>query len=218
MNWKYFRKIPWIDSRSKFVSMTPENGTLLDIGSSDGETLSHIKELRPDLTLFATDIKRNPEKYPGDCAFFRGDIQRDKLPWGDESMDVVTCMHVIEHLNELQGLFSEAVRLLKSEGKLYIETPHPKTSALPSLKGHAAGSFTMNFYDDPTHVAPVTIDKLTSCCQEYGLKVLSSGTARNLLFAASHLLYTFLPPSRQKYTAKGHWIGWSIYLIAQKLS
>lgn len=216
MNWKYFRKISWIDSRSLFVSTTPRNGTLLDIGSSNGETLSHINELRPDLKLFATDVVGNPENYPRNCSFFRGDIQKDKLPWADESMDSITCMHVVEHLNELQGLFSEAVQLLKPGGKMYIETPHPKTVDLPSLQGQAAGIFTMNFYDDPTHVAPVTIEKLTSYCREYGLQVLSSGTARNLLFAAANLVYTFLPPSRHKFTAKAHWIGWSVYLIAQK--
>lgn len=217
MNWKYFRKIPWIDSRSMFVSTTPRGGTLLDIGSSNGETLCHIRELRPDLKLFATDVNGDPEKYPRDCLFFRGDIQKDKLPWADESMDSITCMHVVEHLHNLQGLFSEAVRLLKPEGRIYIETPHPKTSTLPGLQGRAAGIFTMNFYDDPTHVAPVSIERLASYCREYGLQVLSSGISRNLLFAAANLVYTFLPPSRRKYTAKAHWIGWFVYLIARKL-
>jgi len=49
-------------------------------------------------------------------------------------------------------------------------------------------------------------------------RVRASGTSRNWLFAASHLFHQFLPPSRQKYTARVHWPGWSAYLIARRPS
>jgi hypothetical protein len=81
MNWKHLRHLPWIDTRARFVTGTPAGGNLLYIGSSEGETLVHFAELRPDLKLFATDLAGSPEKYPAGCAFHRGDIQKDRLPW-----------------------------------------------------------------------------------------------------------------------------------------
>ena len=55
MNWTYLRPFAWVDTRARFVAGTPAGGALLDLGSSDGETLGHIAELRPDLRLFAAD-------------------------------------------------------------------------------------------------------------------------------------------------------------------
>jgi hypothetical protein len=42
MNGKHFRRPSWTDTRARFVDNTPAGGSLLDIGSSDGETLEHF--------------------------------------------------------------------------------------------------------------------------------------------------------------------------------
>src|SRR5277367_3143450 len=60
MNWAMLRQVPWLDTRARFVAGTPRNGALLDLGSSDGETLGHFAELRPDLRLFAVDKAGEP--------------------------------------------------------------------------------------------------------------------------------------------------------------
>jgi 2-polyprenyl-3-methyl-5-hydroxy-6-metoxy-1,4-benzoquinol methylase len=214
MNWALVRHVPWLDTRAQFVAAAPKAGTLLDLGSSDGETLRHMAELRPDLHLFAADKAGQPEKYPAGCQFRRADLERDRLPWTDGSMDAITCMHLIEHLDGVFSLLTEAARLLKPGGRIYFETPHPRTLSLPSLKGTAAATFTMNFFDDPTHVRLVTIDALTEQVRKAGLEVTASGTSRNWLFAASWPLFIFLPTSRKKFTAHVHWLGWSAFLIA----
>lgn len=216
MNWAYLRFFPWLDTRARFVAGTPRGGALLDLGSSDGETLNHIAELRPDLRLFATDIAGQPENYPAGCQFHRADLEREKLPWPDGSMDAITCMHLIEHLRDLTTLLGECVRLLKRGGRVYFETPHPKTVLLPSLRGRAAGTFTMNFYDDPTHVKPVPVEELAEKVRAAGLEVVRTGISRNWLFAAAHPLFMFLPDSRKKHTARVHWLGWSACLIARR--
>src|ERR1035441_10973847 len=81
MNWTHLRHCAWMDTRARFVAGTPPGGALLDLGSSDGETLGHIAELRPDLRLFATDVAGTPEKYTAGCQFQRSDLERDRLPW-----------------------------------------------------------------------------------------------------------------------------------------
>jgi len=194
----------------------PHGGALLDLGSSDGETLNHIAELRPDLRLFASDAAGAPEKYPLGCQFHRANLERDTLPWPDNSMDAITCMHLIEHLTDLGQLLGEVARLLKPCGRVYFETPHPKSAVLSSPAGRAAGTFTLNFYDDPTHVRPVSLGRLARLLRQVGLEIEKTGRSRNWLFAAAYPVFMFLPPSRKKYTARVHWLGWSVYLTAQK--
>jgi len=212
MNWKLLRPCPWLDTRARFVASVPRHSTLLDLGSSNGETLRHLAELRSDLRLCAADISGQPQNYPTNCEFRRADFATDRLPWPDATMEAVTCMHVVEHLPDSAHLMSEISRVLKSGGAVYFETPHSKTTTLPSL----AGSFTMNFYDDPTHIRPVPIESLASLAVECGLIPTQRGISRNWLFASAYPLFACLPPSRKKFTARVHWLGWSAYLVARK--
>ena len=225
MNWRFFRPFPWLDTRAAFVAGTPRVAALLDLGSSDGETLGHIAELRPDLRLFAADFVGQPERYPPGCAFARVDLEKQPLPWADGGMDAITCMHLVEHLHDLTLLFCEVARLLKPGGRVYFETPHPKSLTLPSLRNNApdAGTrpdrnceFTLSFHDDPTHVAVVPVEKLAEESRAAGLEICGSGISRNWLFAALHPALRFLPPCRQKYTAQVHWLGWSAWLTARR--
>jgi SAM-dependent methyltransferase len=214
VNWRFVRNFPWVDTRARFVACVPRNGRLLDIGTSNGETLNHFAELRPDLELFATDIAGTPEKYPAGTDFHRGNLERDPLPWPDSSFDAITCMHLVEHLRDHTLLFVEISRVLKPNGRVYIETPHPKTLKLPT----ADGKFTLNFFDDPTHVDVVATRYLAELSSVNGLRPTKTGISRNLIFAAAYPFYLFRRPSRQRFTALTHWIGWSAYLIAAKPS
>lgn len=216
MNWTFLRPCAWVDTRARFVAGTPPRGTLLDLGSSDGQTLGHIAELRPDLRLFATDLAGKPENYPAGCQFQRADLERERLPWAPSSMDAVTCMQLVEHLRDLTLLLQEAARLLKPGGRIYFETPHPKSLTLSSPRGRAAGTFTLNFLDDPTHVRLVALGALAQQARSIGLEVVASGTSRNWLLAAAYPLFFFLPASRKKFIARVHWLGWSAYLIARR--
>lgn len=212
MNWKYLRPLPLLDTRARFVAKTPQGGSLLDLGTSDGETLGHFAQLRPDLHLHAVDIAGEPQRYPPNTQFQRANLERDTLPWPDRSIDTITSLHLVEHLHDLGLLFCEVARLLKPGGRAYFETPHPKSLTIPTVGGH----FPMNFWDDTSHVGIVTTDAMARQVDRVGLQVQKTGISRNWLFAASHLVFVFFPPGRKKYTAKLHWLGWSAYLIARK--
>ena len=213
MNWLCLRPFPWQDTRAGFVAQAPRAGVLLDLGASDGETLGHIAQLRPDLRLLTADKFGQSEKYPAGCEFRRADFEHDGLPWPAATVDAITCMHLVEHVRDLSLLLREIVRVLKPGARIYFETPHPKTLTLPSWRDRPL-PFTMNFYDDPTHVQVVTMAALAQQVQAAGLRVERTGTSRNWLFAAANPLFAWLPPSRKKFTAHVHWLGWSAYLIA----
>jgi SAM-dependent methyltransferase len=214
MNWALLRAAPWLDTRAAFVSRLPHGGRLLDLGSSDGETLNHIAELRPDLQLLSVDLEGAPERYPKGCEFVRANLETDRLPWPDAGVDAITCMHLVEHLHTLAPLMAEVHRLLKPGGRAYFETPDPKTVNWPSAKGR----FTLNFFDDPTHVRPVPTTELAAAAERAGLRAVRQGTSRNWLFAAAWPLLFFTAESRPRFTARVHWGGWSAYLIVQKLA
>lgn len=217
MNWTYWRWIPWVDTRAKFVAQVPRNGTLLDLGSSDGGTLRHFSQLRPDIVLYAADLAGSPSNYPPGTEFRRADFESERLPWGEAMFDAVTCMHVIEHLHDSAHILSEAARVLKPGGRIYIETPHPKSLETPSAHGAAVGRITMNFFDDPTHINPVPTGLLARQARNAGLTPGSAGTSRNLLFAAIYpLMAAARMTTRKRFIAQLHWIGWSSYLIASR--
>jgi len=209
MNWRWLRLTPGLDTRAAFVAATPRQGQLLDLGASDGETLRHFAELRPDLRWHAADKAGHPERYPRSCDFREADFESSPLPWPDASMDAITCMHVVEHLQDPTGLVRETARVLRPGGRAYFETPHPCSLDLPSARGR----FTLNFHDDPTHVRLVALSELRAIGQAAGLVAGAAGISRNWLFAAAHPVFRWLPESRQRFTARIHWLGWSAFQI-----
>jgi SAM-dependent methyltransferase len=217
MRWDRFRHIPWVDTRAKFVAAIPKNGSLLDLGSSDGGTLNHFAELRPDLSLASSDIAGNPSAYPRGTDFKQANFDTDRLPWPDASFDAITCMHVVEHLVKPSHLIGECARLLKPGGRVYIETPHPKTVNMKSPVGAGTEHVTVNFFDDSTHIRPVPVGELSKDALSAGLSVVSSGASRNLLFASSFpLLFLLRPRSRARYVAQIHFVGWSAFIVGRR--
>jgi SAM-dependent methyltransferase len=174
------------------------------LGTSDGETLSHFAELRPDLKLSAAEKAGPPEKSPPGCQFHRVDLEKDKLWCADASMDAITCIHLVEHLNDLTLFLSEAARVLRPNGRIFFETPHPKSLVLSSSPRLQVP---LNFFDDLTHVRPVVVGALAHHVRAAGLKVEAIGISRNWLFAVSWPVFAFLPTSRRKFTARLHWLG-----------
>lgn len=215
MNWTNWRNFLFIDTRFKFIGKLPKAGSLLDMGSSDGQTLTHFHEARPDLVLHATDVEGQPANYPTGTDFFRGDITQHQLPWKENSLDGITCMHLVEHLNSCDNLLKEAYRLLKPGASIYIETPHPKSLTLSLKNASMAGKFTYNFWDDATHQQIIPVGKLAFWATQLGFKVKRVGVSRNLLFAALYP-FSFLLDARKQMICKVHFIGWSVYIELEK--
>lgn len=74
-------------------------------------------------------------------------FENETLPEQNNSVDMIICNSVIEHISNISNLFSEIYRVLKKDGILIIVTPNFSYDY-------------KNFYDDPTHVNPFTVNKL----------------------------------------------------------
>ena len=102
-------------------------GRLLEVGSSPYFTTLALTMSGRDVT--GVDI--DPSQAPARVEVLRCDIERDALPFGECSFDVILFSEVFEHLR-LDPLFtlSELRRVLRPDGVLLLTTPN-----LRSLRG-----------------------------------------------------------------------------------
>lgn len=110
-------------------------GVLLEIGTS-GVLPAALSRLVPDLDVEVTNFDPEmPKKHDYTDRFgnehraARVDLEFDKLPHKDGSLDWVVCCEVLEHM-EIDPMFmlSEVNRVLKPEGRLLLTTPNVVSS------------------------------------------------------------------------------------------
>ena len=94
--------------------------SIVDIGCSKGYLLDRIKKISPDARLCGVDLQ-NQLQFDG-IEFVKSGITR--LPFADNSFDLVICTHTIEHIVPLQQAINELVRVTKK--KLIIVTPRQR--------------------------------------------------------------------------------------------
>jgi SAM-dependent methyltransferase len=103
----------------------PSDGLCLDVGSSSGVMTAQIAALFGrtvgldyDVTALASIAAQ--DRLSAD--YLRGDAMR--LPLPDESVDVVICAQVYEHVPDDVQLFAEIYRVLKPRGVVFFSGPN----------------------------------------------------------------------------------------------
>ena len=127
----------------RFIAECAQNSNkpkLLDIGCSTGRALNNFNKCG-NLELFGID--RREERVADNITFKICDIETEKLPFPDDTFDVVYSKSVLEHVHNTTNFISEAHRVLKPGGMFVCLTPDWKSQQ----------SF---FWDDFTHVKPFT--------------------------------------------------------------
>lgn len=112
---------------------------ILDIGCGTGETLTYLKKKFPKTILYGIDTSNRAIKYSqsrGHKKVIKASAL--KLPYKNNSMDVVLLLDVLEHIKQDKKVIEEAKRILRKGGYIFIASP-----ALPfiwskhdSLQGH----------------------------------------------------------------------------------
>jgi len=119
-----------------------EKKKFLDIGQGDGSFVNFLQHL---------DVNSNG------CDIDTVNLEKDRLPFNDNTYDFAMMYSVIEHVNNSENLLNEAYRVLKLGGVLIIITPNFKYSF-------------KTFYDDPTHTKPFTNISLKKILEIYSFK------------------------------------------------
>jgi len=52
------------------------------------------------------------------------DMETDKIPFDDSSVDYIKSNHALEHLRDVKNILNEAWRVLKAEGEFEIKVPY----------------------------------------------------------------------------------------------
>ncbi|HEY1022969.1 MAG TPA: class I SAM-dependent methyltransferase [Flavisolibacter sp.] len=102
--------------------------TVLELGCGTGKNTSWLREkAKKHLAIDLSEgmLEKARGKVTGDHVVFQqADITK---PWrfAAEKVDLITCSLILEHIEDLEFIFSEAANVLKTNGHFYICELHP---------------------------------------------------------------------------------------------
>lgn len=178
-------RVGWLFRRLRGL---PAGARVLDVGCGTGGFLELMERENSGIETVGIDLGTPPD------FLSRGDFLRasaNALPFADNSFDVVTCAHVIEHLVDPEPCVRELLRVCRPGGSIYIETPSPRAAWVPLFN---------TFWDDPTHVRPYSRTGLKRLLEIVGAEVAGSGVKHSLaavLFGLPYLPIGLLLGDRQ---------------------
>lgn len=132
---------------------------LLEIGCGRGDFLNAFRKV--GLNSFGVDAEKKTQELLPDFDIRQCDISKDRLPFEDNTFDVVYHKSLIEHLYDPVHLMDETRRVLKEGAKLIIFTPDWQSQM-------------ENFYEDFTHRRPYTIQTIKDLLDAWGFKDITS--------------------------------------------
>lgn len=114
--WQYYRKIV-------VLKLIGSNKKVLDAGCFDGQYMQEIKKNNNQVFgIEASEVAVESAKKNG-LDVVGGDLEK-RLPFDDDSFDVVYSGEVIEHIVDTDFFVDEIRRILKNKGVLIITTPN----------------------------------------------------------------------------------------------
>ncbi len=119
---------------ARFVRGLAPAQDALDLGCGDGRLTRELRAERltaADVSGVALERARNT--VPA-ARLVHLDPPDSPLPFADTSFDLVLCAETLEHVRDVQGLLSEARRVLRPGGTLALTTPaHGRATAARAL-------------------------------------------------------------------------------------
>ncbi|MDJ0703825.1 MAG: methyltransferase domain-containing protein [Leptolyngbyaceae cyanobacterium MO_188.B28] len=151
-----------------------QNAKILDIGCGTGAWLDRLANagfynlhgIDKDIQNFATQ--------KASCSQINLDV--DDLGLGNQRFDLITCIEVVEHLENPGHLFHHVMKLLETNGYFLLTTPN-----LHSLICKLRFLLTGNLRDfdnkgNPTHIYPVFMMPLERILENHHLTIVDKST------------------------------------------
>lgn len=166
----------WVVSKKNVSKLgLNESSRILDIGSKDGGKAHYLID---NGQLVLSDISKRKQTSP----FVISDATH--LPFNDDTFDLVTMLHVIEHVENDKMALQEIYRVLKNNGSAIVVTPNSKR--LTKLYSIILKIFTKSPYKyplNPDHVFEYSssdIERLMtdSKFENYNIKPIFMRTSR----------------------------------------
>jgi SAM-dependent methyltransferase len=152
-----------LQKKFKLISKHKNSGRILDIGCATGEFLNHFKKQGWET------LGIEPAEQPREFAIKNYGLE--VLPEAsihnlqNDSLDVITMWHVLEHVPDLNARIEQIKKLLKPDGLLVIALPNYLSWDAQFYKEFWAG------YDVPRHLYHFSPDSVSRLLQKFDFKV-----------------------------------------------
>lgn len=110
----------------RFLSDAGPYRRVLDIGAGVGADLVAARDVQPDCHLHAIEAHAPnvAELEQQGIEVSRLDLERDPMPFPDETIDVVIANQILEHTKEVFWIFHQIARVLAVGGHLILGVPN----------------------------------------------------------------------------------------------
>ncbi len=152
---------------------------MLDVGCSIGATVRAAEQFGWQAT--GVDVSAAAVKYCQDDGLDCHKIDGLELPFEDESFDLVTHWHVIEHVENVAETLTEWRRVLKPGGLMVLETPDANY-----LKARMMGPRYKKFWPS-AHLYTFNRQNLSSILEQEGFEVLPTRLTGGVTALPPHL-------------------------------
>ena len=138
--YQFVRNIALKNKLNLINNLSANKGKILDIGAGTGDFLAFVKQ-----NGWQT-IGSEPSQKAREIAIKKGvDFVNDTFELDNQSFDVITMWHVLEHVPDLEKQIQELKRLWKPNGTLIVAVPNFKSFDADFYKEYWAA------YDVPIH-------------------------------------------------------------------
>jgi SAM-dependent methyltransferase len=108
----------------QFARLIPPPAAVLDIGAGSGRDLELVKSIHPTAKTLAVECFNVERLRRQVDAVHSIDIERNPLPFENDSLDLVMANQVLEHLKEIFWIWHEVSRVLKVGGHFLVGVPN----------------------------------------------------------------------------------------------
>ncbi len=117
-----------LEARALREMISGENLDILEIACGTGKNTEFLRTKAKHLTAvdFSEEmLEKAKRKITTENVEFKQLDLREKWDLADESFDLITCSLALEHIENLDFVFAEAARVLRTNGKFYFGELHP---------------------------------------------------------------------------------------------
>jgi len=153
-----------LSQKEKLISSYVKNkGNLLDIGAGTGDFLAHAKSKKWEV------VGIEPSQKAKELAQKKGVSFVDNTEeLSDNSFDVITMFHVLEHVEDLDKQLSELKRISKPNGIIIVAVPNYKSYDAEYYKEFWAA------YDVPRHIWHFSKTSIQKLFAKQGIQLIKT--------------------------------------------
>ncbi len=164
---------------STTVDLKTERPRMLDIGCSVGATVQAAKDFGWD--AHGVDVSQTAVDHCREQGLNCQKIEGVELPFEDDSFDLITNWHVVEHVEDVHETLAEWYRVLKPGGVMILETPDSTY-----LKARLMGFKYRKFWP-AEHLYTFDRHNLSSLLAQSGFEMLPTRLVGKLSALPAHL-------------------------------